>query len=204
MGSISIDVLMDGYVAHCWTEPAYMLGSCAVGGWLVRRHDGARDLLGDWCEEQHCVVQREVVLPLANLDRAEARMDLVVYASGSTIPSYIDVSIVTALSQQALASGSAKYDGKAAEIAAKGKRNAYPLINITPFIVEDHGRFGSDAVAFLKRVAPTDAAARSRAMSDLYHRLAAFLQRTAADAVLAAIGAQHGGSGGGGIVAALS
>ena len=41
-------------------------------------------------------------------------------------------------------------------------------------------------------------------MSDLYHLLAAFLQRTAADAVLAAIGAWHAGSGGGGVVAALS
>ena len=119
-------------------------------------------------------------------------MRLVVYAPDSSTPAYIDVSIVTALSQEALASGSAKHDGKAAEIAAKGKRKDYPLINVTPFIVEDHGRFGSDAIAFLKRVAPTDAGARSKAMSNLYHRLAAFLQRTAADAVLAAIGAQHG------------
>ena len=165
---------------------------CPVGGWLLRRHDGARDILGDWCEENHCVVQREIVLPMANAQRAEARMDLVVYCPESNVPAYLDVSIVSALSQEARASGSAKHDGKASEIVAKGKRKDYPLIHVTPFIVEDHGRFGSDSVAFLKRVAPSDPAARSRAISDLYHRLGAFLQRAAADAVLAAIGARHG------------
>ena len=157
----------------------------------MRRHDGGRDILADWCEEHHCIVQREVILPLA-ANRAEARMDLVVYTPDSATPTYVDISIVTALSHQALASGSAKHDGKASEIAGKGKRKDYPLINVTPFIVEDHGRFGSDAVSFLKQVAPSEAGARSKAMGDLYHRLAAFLQRTAADSILAAIGAQHG------------
>ena len=117
-------------------------------------------------------------------------MDLVVRTPDCTSPAYIDVSIVSALAAQALAGGSSKHDGKAAELAAKEKRKDYPQVNVSPFIVEDHGRFGDDAVAFLKRVAPPGASARSRAMGDLYHRLASFLQRTAADAVLASIGAQ--------------
>ena len=98
------------------------------------------------------------------------------------------------MSQEALPAGSAKHDGKASEIAAKGKRKDFPPIDVTPFIVEDHRRFGSDAVSFLKRGALCEPGARSRAMGDLYHRLASLLQRAAADAVLAAVGAQYGGA----------
>ena len=118
-------------------------------------------------------------------------MDLVVYAPGSSSPAYVDVSIVTALSQDALASGAANHDGKAAEIAAKGKRKDYPLISVTPFIIEDHGRFGEDAVKFLRSVAPSEPRLRSKAIRDLYQRLGALLQRRAADAVLSAITVQR-------------
>jgi hypothetical protein len=114
-------------------------------------------------------------------------MDLIVYAPGATSPAYLDISIVSALSQEALAAGSATKDGKAAEIAARGKRRDYRLINVTPFILEDHGRFGEDAVKFLKSVAPVEPRLRSKAMQELYHRLSSLLQRHAADAVLAAI-----------------
>ena len=133
----------------------------------MRRHDGARDILAKWCEEHHCTVQREVILSLANPQRPEARMDLVVRTPDCTSPAYIDVSIVSALAAQALAGGSSKHHGKAAELAAKEKRKDYPQVNVSPFIVEDHGRFGDDAVAFLKRLAPPGASARSRAMGDL-------------------------------------
>jgi len=160
---------------------------CAVGGWLIRRHDAARDVLGEWCEEQHCLVQKEVTLPFAHPDRPEARMDLVVYAPGCSVPAYVDVSIVTALSQEALSRGAANHAGRAAEIAAKGKHKDYPLIAVTPFIVEDHGRFGEEALRFLRRIAPTDPRLRSKAIRELYQRLGALLQRHASDAVLSAI-----------------
>ena len=113
-------------------------------------------------------------------------MDLVVHVPGVSSPFHIDISIVTALSVEALARGSHLHDGKAASIAANGKRTDYPLINVTPFIVEDHGRSGEDALAFIRRVAPVDPGQRSKAIRELYHRLGAVLQRSAADAVLAA------------------
>ena len=160
---------------------------CSIGGWLVRRHDAARDVLGEWCEEHNCLVQREVTLPNAHPDRPEARMDLVVYSPGCSSPAYIDVSIVSALSQAALSGGAANHDGRASEIAARGKHKDYPLIPVTPFIVEDHGRFGDEAVKFIRRVAPAEPGPRSKAVRDLYHRLGALLQRHAADAVLSAI-----------------
>ena len=118
-------------------------------------------------------------------------MDLVVHAPGAKEPIYIDVSIVSALSVEALRGGSASQDGKAAELAAKHKHNDYPLINLTPFIVEDHGRLGTEALAFVRRIAPIDLSARSKAIRDLYQRLGSVLQRKAADAVLAAIGGQR-------------
>ena len=165
---------------------------CPVGGWLVKRHDEARDIIGDWCEEHHCLVQREVTLPSANPSRPEARMDLVVYPAGACSPIYVDVSIVSAVSREALSKGSAHYDGKAAEIAERAKRRDYPLINVTPFIVDDHGRLGPEALSFVRRIAPTSPTQRSKAISDLYHRLSAQLQRAAADAVLSAIAARPG------------
>ena len=64
-------------------------------------------------------------------------MDHVVYTPGAGTPAYIDVSIVSALSLEALDGGAANCDGKAAGIAAAGKRKDYPLIDVTPFIVED-------------------------------------------------------------------
>ena len=50
-------------------------------------------------------MQREVVLPLAHPEWAEARMDLVIYTPDSIAPVYVDVSIVSALSQEALKLG---------------------------------------------------------------------------------------------------
>ena len=169
--------------------------SCAAGGWLKNRHDDARDVLAEWCEQQGCRVEREVVLPHAAPGRPEARMDLVVHAPSRGEPEYIDVSIVSALSVEALTAGSATQDGKAAAIAEASKRRAYPNLRLTPFIVEDHGRLGDDAAGFIRRLAPSDPAARSRAIRSLYQRLGALLQRRAADAVLSACG-RRGHAGG--------
>ena len=100
-------------------------------------------------------------------------------------PAYIDVSIVTALSREDSAAGAANHDGGAAELAAKGKHRGYPLIAVTRFIVDNHGRIGTEALSFLRRIAP-DPGQRSQAMREFYQRLRALLQRYAADAVLSA------------------
>ena len=98
--------------------------------------------------------------------------------------------VVTALAVDALARGSATQDGRAADIAADGKRRNYPLLNVTPFAIEDHGRFGDSALGFVRAIAPALASERSAAIASLYHRLSATLQRVAADSVLAATGTQ--------------
>ena len=119
--------------------------------------------------------------------KPNARMDLVVHIPGRGVPVNDDFSIASAASIEALEGRSDTVDGKAATIAAEHKRTGYPLITVTPFIIEDHRRFGAEAIAFVKQVAPVDPAERTVAIRTLYHRLSSVLQRCAADAVLAAV-----------------
>ena len=53
---------------------------------------------------------------------------------------------------------------------------------------KQHGRIGEEARALARRLAPTDYAARSAAMRNLYQALGCTLQRLQADSVVAALG----------------
>jgi len=37
--------------------------TCAIGGWVVRKHDACCGILKDWCLDLGCHVESEVVLP---------------------------------------------------------------------------------------------------------------------------------------------
>ena len=113
-------------------------------------------------------------------------MDLVVRAPGIATPFYVDLTVVSALSLDALASGSSARDGAAADAAARSKAKAYPNCNVTPFVIEDHGRLGDDALRFIRTLAPVDPSDRSRAIRCVHQSLGATLQRCAADSVIAA------------------
>eukprot|EP00973_Karenia_brevis_P006364 865651-Karenia_brevis.AAC.1 len=85
--------------------------SCPVGGWLVRRHNAGCDVLADWAEQCcDCQVHKEQVVPHANPDHAEARMDLIVYSPRIAGPVYVDLTVVSALSIEALSKGAATRD----------------------------------------------------------------------------------------------
>ena len=111
----------------------------------MKRHDAACAVLGSWCEENGCQLELgqtpwgEVLVPWAAPNRPEARMDLVVHAPGIATPFYIDLTVVGALSSDALSGGSSVRSGVAAEIAAKAKYKDYPNCSLTPFVIEDHG-----------------------------------------------------------------
>ena len=189
-GSIcGADLDVFGFHARC----------CAFGGWLVRRHDAACAVLGDWCQDLGCQLEvgqkpyGEVLVPWAAPARPEARMDLVIRVPGVASPFYVDLTVASALSVEALRGGSAVRDGAAAGIAARGKIRDYPNCNVTPFVVEDHGRLGEDALRLIRLIAPTDLAERSRAIRRLHQSLGATLQRCAADAVIAATTARPSG-----------
>ena len=170
---------------------------CSVGGWLIRRHDAACAVLAAWCEDMGCQIEAglrpwgEVLVPWAAPARPEARMDLVVHAPGIAGPLYIDLTIVNALSQEALAGGSAVCDGVAGEIAARGKFKDYPNCRVIPFAIEDHGRLSEHALQLIRMLAPADPADRSVAIRRLHQSLGATIQRSTADAVLAATAARR-------------
>ena len=113
-------------------------------------------------------------------------MDLVVHVPGVASPFYVDLTVANALSVMALADGSAIRDGTAADLTARGKRRDYPLCSVTPFVIEDHGRLGEEALQFIRAVAPADPAERSKAIRRLHQSLGATLQRISADAVISA------------------
>ena len=117
-------------------------------------------------------------------------MDLVVHAPGLAEPLMVDLTVVSALTQDALALGSARRDGAAAAAAARRKRARYPGVAVVPFVVEDHGRLGEEALALTRLLAPAQDTARSAAIRRLHQSLGCVLQRNAADAVLAATQAQ--------------
>ena len=81
-------------------------------------------------------------------------MDLVVHAPGLAEPIMVDLTVVSALTQDALALGSARRDGAAAAAAARRKRARYPGVAVVPFAVEDHGRLGEEALALTRLLAP--------------------------------------------------
>jgi hypothetical protein len=113
-------------------------------------------------------------------------MDLVIHVPGIASPFYVDVTIVSSLSSDALSGGSGTRSGAAAEIAARGKVRDYPNCCVTAFVIEDHGRLGEEALRLVRMIAPLDPAERSKSIRRLHRSLGATLQRIAADAVIAA------------------
>ena len=100
---------------------------------------------------------------------------------------YVDLTIVSACSQEAIGCGSAVAAGTAARLAEQHKCAKYPNIETWPFAVEDHGRWGDSAVALARTLAPTAASLRSFSLSRLYQSVGCALQCLAADAMVAAI-----------------
>ena len=160
--------------------------SCRFGGWRVRKHSAVRDVLGKWLQSHGCQVFWEQVVPAAS-DRAEGRIDLLVHVPGWASPVYIDVTIVSALADEPMNKGAATRPGVAAELAEVKKQRDYPYVPVIGFAIEEHGRMGEKARAFVGAVAPASPVARAAALRGLYQSLGATLQRSAADAVLAAV-----------------
>ena len=47
----------------------------------------------------------------------------------------------------------------------------YPNCSVTPFVVEDHGRLGEEALQLIRTLAPIDAHERSNAIRRLHQSL---------------------------------
>ena len=65
-----------------------------------------------------------------------------VHSPAFSTPAHVDVTVVSALSAEALAKGSAHCAGVACNLAVQDKRASYPLVPVITFAIEDHGRIG--------------------------------------------------------------
>ena len=82
----------DGSLYGALLDPnGYHARICRSGGWIMKRHDAASALLGSWCEDT----------------RERAQMDLVLHTPGLASPFFIVLTVVSALSSDALTAGSA-------------------------------------------------------------------------------------------------
>ena len=141
--------------------------SCPVGGWRMRKHDACCGVLKNWMEDMGCTVEVEVVLPTASNDLDEPRMDLIAHAPGIKGPIRVDFTAVRATSREALKRGSADRDEVTAEMGATRKRQKYCNVAVVPFVAEDSGRLGADALCLIRKLAPRDAGPRAEAINEL-------------------------------------
>ena len=176
----------DGTLCGAALDPkGFHARCCPVGGWLVKRHNAGCAALAEWAEtECGCVVYQEQQVPTANPHHAEARLDIVLESPRAAGSIYVDFTVVSALSVEALARGLALRDGVAADLAATKKEQRYPHCRAWAFPVEDHGRFGEDALALGRALAPAEPERRSRALARLQQAVSAAVQRVAADSVI--------------------
>ena len=128
--------------------------ACRVQGCRVKKHDRVKFVLQNWCEDQGCTVQEEVVMPTAADNTDESRMDLVIRSPNHPRPIHVDVTIADATSIEALSKNAANRDAAAAQVLETRKIKKHPNIKVMPFCVESHGRFG-DCAAQLARLSPS-------------------------------------------------
>ena len=160
---------------------------CSSGGWTCRRHDRSRDALAGYAEAHGGAVTKETILPYIAPGHLQSRMDVVLRAARTTGQMLVDVTIVSPLTQEMLRSGAAaRVPGAAASAAAAHKRQTYPNSNVVPFAIEHFGRWGEDAIALVKTLAPPPGNGRSEALTCIYQDVACEIQKSNADAILAA------------------
>ena len=109
-------------------------------------------------------------------------MDLVIHAPGVSGPILVHVTMVNALTRDALNKNSATRDGATAANAARVKRNKYANLAV---VIEDHGRINEDGARLVRKLAPagTD---RSIRLAALYQQLASSIQKASARSLIAA------------------
>ena len=83
-------------------------------------------------------------------------MDLIAHAPGIKGPIRIGFTPVSATPREALKRGSADRDEVTAELGATRKHQQYSNVAVVPFVAEDSGRLGSDALCLVRKLAPRE------------------------------------------------
>ena len=140
--------------------------TCLVGGLVIRRHHTLRDLLAAVGREAGYTSSTEVYEPAwtraRTNDRGEVEVEQTRLDNRFNGPPndplvYGDV-VVSHPEAAAWLDAAAARDGAAAEGAAKGKHTRYPVFallggRLVPFSVETFGRWGAEALEFLRDAA---------------------------------------------------
>ena len=166
---------------------------CPIGGGLGIRHNGCRDALASWLEEQHGQSSARTEQRIPQWDREtdegtqHAVLDVIVCPPGGRVA--IDVSVVDVLAvTPAEARARARTNGAAARDRERQKHRRYPGAGLVAAAIETGGRFGRELQAFLRESAPADVPGRSTALTDIRQRLAAALWRGNAAMILSSAG----------------
>ena len=139
---------------------------CLVGGLVVRRHHTLRDIWAAIGAESGYASATEVLEPswtrartnaAGEVEVEQARLDCRFSGPPADPLVYGDV-VVSHPEASSWLSGAAARDGAAAEGAAKGKHSRYPGFalpggRLVPLSVETFGRWGSEALKFLRSAA---------------------------------------------------
>ena len=139
---------------------------CLVGGLVIRRHHTLRDIWAGIGAEAGYVSATEVLEPswtrartnaAGEVEVEQARLDCRFSGPPADPLVYGDV-VVSHPEASSWLSGAAARDGSAAEGAAKGKHSRYPGFalpggRLVPLSVETFGRWGSEALDFLRTAA---------------------------------------------------
>ena len=139
---------------------------CLVGGLVIRRHHHLRDLLSRIGAEAGYTSATEVYEPAWTRARTNAAGELEVeqarldcrFTGGPADPLVYGDVVVSHPQASAWLAGAADRDGVAAAGAAKGKHSRYPAFalpggRLVPFSVETFGRWGKEALDFLRDAA---------------------------------------------------
>ena len=152
---------------------------CAPGGGLVQRHDGIVRCLGSlaaraldpWPKLEQIVPELAQNVPG---QAGQARLDVVVHDGTERL--LVDVVVVSAYAGDAsFRACCARRDGFASRRAAIAKRSRYPTPDLVPFAMETGGRLGTDARAFIARMANA-AENRSTERSYLHRAISSVMQ----------------------------
>ena len=160
--------------------------SCMTGGFVVRKHDACRDVLGSRMTAGGVFgsVDFEQILPRAAPDMLASRLDITARdENGRRV--CVDVAVGSPFTATAFRSGSASRPGVAASILERDKRRKYPGIKVVPFILESLGRPGADAVDFVRGLYPRGPE-HGQWVSETWHDISVALQRCTANSILAA------------------
>ena len=146
-------------------------GTCAVGGFVIERHDRGVRWLHKWLSQGRTSTppQMEQVMPSEN-----GRLDITFVQDG--MPRWVDFAATSAPSTcpRSLAAR-AKADGRAARDEEQVKRSQYHN-GAQPFVLEAHGRAGPSARTFIRAFSADASNGASESAAEAWASLSSVVQ----------------------------